>query len=209
MGGGGGRRSRSTGTAAVLHACPDLDSARPAPAGGSCSLAVLAERFFGFELQTSPVDRDPPRGGSGSRRRRPPAAAEEMSTPVTPSRGDHPSSSSSLSPLAPLLPVPTRSSASWLSAARGSGLLLGLKNWRFQTQRSRAFSGNLHSGPAAQPSPWSVVIVVRRRRLLCSSPSARSLQDIGDGVAVIAVTSVAANLSTDLRWAGVVFLHWF
>jgi hypothetical protein len=48
---------------------------------------------------------------------------------------------------------------------------------------------------ALAPSPWSVVIVTAA--VFSFYASARSLQ-IGDGVAVIAVTSVAANLSTIL-----------
>ena len=58
----------------------------------------------------------------------------------------------------------------------------------------KALSGDLH-GPIDLLSPWSVIIVTAA---VCSFfASARSLQ-IGDGVAVIAVTSVAANLSTIL-----------
>ena len=59
----------------------------------------------------------------------------------------------------------------------------------------KALSGDLDSGPIGLLSPWSVIIVTAA---VCSFfASARSLQ-IGDGVAVIAVTSVAANLSTIL-----------
>src|SRR5215216_1097110 len=58
----------------------------------------------------------------------------------------------------------------------------------------KALSGDL-DGPSGLLSPWSVIIVTAA---VCSFfASARSLQ-IGDGVAVIAVTSVAANLSTIL-----------
>ena len=59
----------------------------------------------------------------------------------------------------------------------------------------KALSGDLGSGPAGLLSPWSVVIVTAA--VFSFYASARSLQ-IGDGVAVIAVTSVAANLSTIL-----------
>ncbi len=59
----------------------------------------------------------------------------------------------------------------------------------------KALSGDLDSGPVGLLSPWSVVIVTAA--VFCFYASARSLQ-IGDGVAVIAVTSVAANLSTIL-----------
>ena len=57
----------------------------------------------------------------------------------------------------------------------------------------KALSGDLADGPAGLLSPWSVVIVTAA--VFSFYASARSLQ-IGDGVAVIAVTSVAANLST-------------
>jgi drug/metabolite transporter (DMT)-like permease len=59
----------------------------------------------------------------------------------------------------------------------------------------KALSGDLGSGPVGLLSPWSVVIV--SAAVFSFYASARSLQ-IGDGVAVIAVTSVAANLSTIL-----------
>jgi uncharacterized membrane protein len=56
-----------------------------------------------------------------------------------------------------------------------------------------ALSGDLEAGPTGLLSPWSVVILTAA--VFSFFASARSLQ-IGDGVAVIAVTSVAANLST-------------
>jgi drug/metabolite transporter (DMT)-like permease len=57
----------------------------------------------------------------------------------------------------------------------------------------KALSGDLDSGPIGLLSPWSVIIGTAA--VFSFYASARSLQ-IGDGVAVIAVTSVAANLST-------------
>ena len=57
----------------------------------------------------------------------------------------------------------------------------------------KALSDDLGSGIAALLSPWSAIIV--SAAIFSFYASARSLQ-IGDGVAVIAVTSVAANLST-------------
>lgn len=57
----------------------------------------------------------------------------------------------------------------------------------------KALSGDLESGPAGLLSPWSAIIV--SAAVFSFYASARSLQ-IGDGVTVIAVTSVAANLST-------------
>ena len=59
----------------------------------------------------------------------------------------------------------------------------------------KALSGDLERGPIGLLSPWSVIIVTAA--VFSFYASARSLQ-IGDGVAVIAVTSVAANLSTIL-----------
>jgi drug/metabolite transporter (DMT)-like permease len=57
----------------------------------------------------------------------------------------------------------------------------------------KALSGDLDDGPSGLISPWSVIIVTAA--VFSFYASARSLQ-LGDGVAVIAVTSVAANLST-------------
>jgi hypothetical protein len=59
----------------------------------------------------------------------------------------------------------------------------------------KALSGELDSRLAGLLSPWSAIIVTAV--VFSFFTSARSLQ-IGDGVAVIAVTSVAANLSTIL-----------
>jgi drug/metabolite transporter (DMT)-like permease len=56
----------------------------------------------------------------------------------------------------------------------------------------KGLSGDLDSGPIGILSPWSVIIVTAAAFSFFAS--ARSLQ-VGDGVAVIAVTSVAANLS--------------
>jgi drug/metabolite transporter (DMT)-like permease len=59
----------------------------------------------------------------------------------------------------------------------------------------KALTGDLDRGPIGLLSPWSVIIGTAA--VFSFFASARSLQ-IGDGVAVIAVTSVAANLSTIL-----------
>jgi len=78
------------------------------------------------------------------------------------------------------------------------GVLLGLAaglGFGISDVAIKALSGDLDSGPAGLLSPWSVVIVTAA--VFSFYASARSLQ-IGDGVAVIAVTSVAANLSTIL-----------
>src|SRR5512132_1900113 len=78
------------------------------------------------------------------------------------------------------------------------GVLLGIAaglGFGISDVAIKALSGDLGSGPVGLLSPWSVVIVTAA--VFSFFASARSLQ-IGDGVAVIAVTSVAANLSTIL-----------
>ncbi|HMI69711.1 MAG TPA: hypothetical protein VK510_06925 [Solirubrobacteraceae bacterium] len=78
------------------------------------------------------------------------------------------------------------------------GVLLGLAaglGFGISDVAIKALSGDLQDGPVGLLSPWSVVIVTAA--VFSFYASARSLQ-IGDGVAVIAVTSVAANLSTIL-----------
>jgi drug/metabolite transporter (DMT)-like permease len=78
------------------------------------------------------------------------------------------------------------------------GVLLGIAaglGFGISDVAIKALSGDLDSGPGGLLSPWSVIIVTAA--VFSFYASARSLQ-IGDGVAVIAVTSVAANLSTIL-----------
>lgn len=78
------------------------------------------------------------------------------------------------------------------------GVLLGIAaglGFGISDVAIKALSGELDSGPVGLLSQWSVVIVTAA--VFSFFASARSLQ-IGDGVAVIAVTSVAANLSTIL-----------
>jgi drug/metabolite transporter (DMT)-like permease len=76
------------------------------------------------------------------------------------------------------------------------GVLLGIAaglGFGISDVAIKALSGDLESGPIGLLSPWSVIIITAA--VFSFYASARSLQ-IGDGVAVIAVTSVAANLST-------------
>jgi multidrug transporter EmrE-like cation transporter len=78
------------------------------------------------------------------------------------------------------------------------GVLLGVAaglGFGISDVATKALSGDLDSGPIGLLSPWSAIIVTAA--VFSFFASARSLQ-IGDGVAVIAVTSVAANLSTIL-----------
>ena len=80
----------------------------------------------------------------------------------------------------------------------GRGVLLGIAaglGFGISDIAIKALSGDLDSSPVGLLSPWSAIIIAAA--VFSFYASARSLQ-IGDGVAVIAVTSVAANLSTIL-----------
>ena len=72
--------------------------------------------------------------------------------------------------------------------AVAAGLGFGISNVAI-----KALSGDLDGGVAGLLSPWSVVILTAA--VFSFYASARSLQ-VGDGVVVIAITSVAANLTT-------------
>jgi multidrug transporter EmrE-like cation transporter len=162
-------------------------------AGGLVFLAVLAERFFGFELGRRQWI------GIG-------LVAVSLSLLTLTGGGGGGGASSGYS-LAGMIVFE--------GIAVGVGLLLVVSHLieRIPVQRGvllgiaaglgfgisdvaiKALSGDLDSGPVGLLSPWSVVIVTAA--VFSFYASARSLQ-IGDGVAVIAVTSVAANLSTIL-----------
>ena len=162
-------------------------------AGGLVFLAVLAERFFGFELGRRQWI------GIG-------LVAVSLSLLTLTGGGGGGGASSGYS-LAGMIVFE--------GIAVGVGLLLVVSHLieRIPAQRGvllgvaaglgfgisdvaiKALSGDLDSGPVGLLSPWSVVIVTAA--VFSFYASARSLQ-IGDGVAVIAVTSVAANLSTIL-----------
>jgi multidrug transporter EmrE-like cation transporter len=159
-------------------------------AGGLVFLAVLAERFFGFELHRRQWL------GIGL------VAVSLSLLTLTGGGGGEANSGYSLAGMIVFEGI-----------AVGVGLLLVLSHLieRIPVQRGvllgiaaglgfgisdvaiKALSGDLDSGPVGLLSPWSVVIVTAA--VFSFYASARSLQ-IGDGVAVIAVTSVAANLST-------------
>jgi drug/metabolite transporter (DMT)-like permease len=161
-------------------------------AGGLVFLAVLAERFFGFEL---------------GRRQWIGIGLVAVSLSLLTLTGGGGAGAHSGYSLAGMIVFE--------SIAVGVGLLLVLSHLieRIPAQRGvllgiaaglgfgisdvaiKALSGDLDSGPVGLLSPWSVVIVTAA--IFSFFASARSLQ-IGDGVAVIAVTSVAANLSTIL-----------
>jgi len=160
-------------------------------AGGLVFLAVLAERFFGFKLGRRQWL------GIGL------VAVSLSLLTLTGGGGEGASSGYSLAGM-----------IIFEGIAICVGLLLGLFHLieRLPVQRGlllgvaaglgfgisdtaiKALSGGL-GGPIAVLCAWSVVIVTAG--LFSFFASARSLQ-IGDGIAVIAVTSVAANLSTIL-----------
>jgi drug/metabolite transporter (DMT)-like permease len=161
-------------------------------AGGLVFLAVLAERFFGFEL--------------GRRQWTGIGLVAVSLALLTLTGGDGGEANSGYS-LAGMIVFE--------GSAVGVGVILVLSHLieRIPVQRGvllgiaaglgfgisdvaiKALSGDLDDGPIGLLSPWSVVIVTAA--VFSFYASARSLQ-IGDGVAVIAVTSVAANLSTIL-----------
>ena len=159
-------------------------------AGGLVFLAVLAERFFGFELGRRQWF------GIGL------VAVSLSLLTLTGGGGGDANSGYSLTGM-----------IIFEGIAVSVGLLLAISHLidRIPGQRGvllgiaaglgfgisdvgiKALSGELDSGLVGLLSPWSVVIVTAA--VFSFFASARSLQ-IGDGVAVIAVTSVAANLST-------------
>jgi drug/metabolite transporter (DMT)-like permease len=162
-------------------------------AGGLVFLAVLAERFFGFEL--------------GRRQWTGIGLVAVSLTLLTLTGGGGGGGAHSGYSLAGMIVFE--------GIAVGVGLLLVLSHLieRIRAQPGvllgiaaglgfgisdvaiKALSGDLDRGPIGLLSPWSVIIVTAA--VFSFYASARSLQ-IGDGVAVIAVTSVAANLSTIL-----------
>jgi drug/metabolite transporter (DMT)-like permease len=160
-------------------------------AGGLVFLAVLAERFFGFELGRRQWI------GIGLV-----AVSLSLLTLTGGGGGGGANSGYSLAGMivfegiavgVGLLLV----SSHLIERIRAQpGVLLGIAaglGFGISDVAIKALSGDLDSGPIGLLSPWSVIIV--SAAVFSFYASARSLQ-IGDGVAVIAVTSVAANLST-------------
>jgi len=162
-------------------------------AGGLVFLAVLAERFFGFELGRRQWI------GIG-------VVAISLSLLTLTGGGGGGRASSGYSLAGMII---------FEGIAICVGLLLVFSHLieRMKTQRGvllgvaaglgfgisdvaiKALSGDFESVPLGLLSPWSVIIITAA--VFSFFASARSLQ-IGDGVTVIAVTSVAANLSTIL-----------
>jgi multidrug transporter EmrE-like cation transporter len=162
-------------------------------AGGLVFLAILAERFFGFDL--------------GKRQWIGIALVATALTLLTVTGGGGGGDANSNYSLTGMI--------LFESIAIGVGLMLFLSHlldrvptppgiplgvaaglgFGISDVAIKALSGDLEAGVIGFLSPWSVVILTAA--VFSFYASARSLQ-IGDGVAVIAVTSVAANLSTIL-----------
>jgi len=158
-------------------------------AGGLVFLAVLAERFFGFKL---------------GHRQWIGIGLVAVSLALLTLTGGSGSGESSKYSLAGMI--------IFEGIAIGVGLLLVVSHLidRIRVQRGvllgiaaglgfgiadvsiKALSDDLESGLIGFVSPWSLIIITAA--VFSFFASARSLQ-IGDGVAVIAVTSVAANLT--------------
>ncbi len=161
-------------------------------AGGLVFLAVLAERFFGFHLGRRQWT------GIGL------VAVSLTALTLTGGGGDDANADYSLAGM-----IVFESIAVFVGALlvishlidripAQRGLLLGIAaglGFGISDVAIKALSGDLDGGATGLLSPWSVVILTAA--VFSFYASARSLQ-IGDGVAVIAVTSVAANLSTIL-----------
>jgi drug/metabolite transporter (DMT)-like permease len=172
-----------------------LSLAQAVLAGGFVLLAVLAERFFGFEL---------------GRRQWVGIVLVAVSLALLAVTGERSGDHSDYS-------VVTMIIFEGGAIALGVLLIFSRRIERVRTQYGvmlgaaaglgfgisdvaiKALSGDLESGIGALLSPWTALVVTAA--IASFFASARSLQ-VGDGVAVIAVTSVAANLSTIV--AGVV-----
>jgi multidrug transporter EmrE-like cation transporter len=162
-------------------------------AGGLVFLAVLAERFFGFEL--------------GRRQWAGIALVAVSLTLLTLTGGAGGGGAHSGYSLAGMIVFEGIAvgaglvlvSSHLIERVRAQpGVLLGIAaglGFGISDVAIKALSGDLGSGPIGLLSPWSVIVITAA--VFSFYASARSLQ-IGDGVAVIAVTSVAANLSTIL-----------
>jgi drug/metabolite transporter (DMT)-like permease len=174
--------------AAALSLAP-ISIGQAVLAGGLVFLAVLAERYFGFELGRRQWI------GIGL------VALSLSMLTLTGGGGGGAHSDYSLAGMivfeAVAICIGVLLVASHLieRIPAPPGVLLGVAaglGFGISDVAIKALSGDLDSGPAGPLIAWSVVIVTAA--VFSFFASARSLQ-IGDGVAVIAVTSVAANLT--------------
>jgi drug/metabolite transporter (DMT)-like permease len=176
---------------AALSLAP-ISTGQAVLAGGLVFLAVLAERFFGFELGRRQWT------GIGL------AAVSLALLTLTGGGGGGAHSSYSLAGMIVFEGIAVCVGLILVASHLieripvQRGVLLGIAaglGFGISDVAIKALSGDLDNGPTGFLSPWSVVIITAA--VFSFFASARSLQ-IGDGVAVIAVTSVAANLSTIL-----------
>jgi drug/metabolite transporter (DMT)-like permease len=175
--------------AAALSLAP-ISVGQAVLAGGLVFLAVLAERFFGFEV---------------GRRQWVGIALVAVSLGVLTATGGGSDGANSGYSLAGMIGFETVAVVAGallvLSHARNRhpvqvGVPLGLAaglGFGISDVAVKGFSGDFGGGPLGLLSPWLLLILAAA--LFSFFASARSLQ-IGEAVAVIAVTSVAANLST-------------
>ncbi len=185
------------GVAFALHVVAlvlaPISIAQAVLAGGLVFLAVLAERFFGFELGRRQLM------GIGLV-----AVSLALLTLTGGGGGEGSNSDYSLAgmiifeSIALFVGMLLVLSHRIERMAEQRGVLLGIAaglGFGISDVAIKALSGDLDSGLVGLLSPWTVLILLAAVGSFFAS--ARSLQ-IGDGVAVIAVTSVAANLSTIL-----------
>jgi drug/metabolite transporter (DMT)-like permease len=178
----------------VLHAAAlalaPISIGQAVLAGGLVFLAVLAERFFGFELGRRQWL------GIG-------VVAVSLSLLTLTGGGGGGGAHASYSLAGMIIFEGVAVSVSLLLVVSHlieripaqRGVLLGIAaglGFGISDVAIKGLSGDLDSGPVWLLGAWSVIIVTAA--VFSFFASARSLQ-IGDGVAVIAVTSVAANLS--------------
>jgi multidrug transporter EmrE-like cation transporter len=172
-----------------------LSLAQAVLSGGLVLLAVLAERFFGFELR---------------RRQWVGIVLVAVSLALLAVTGERSGDHSDYSVVAMItfeggaiaLGVLLIFSGRIERVRAQYGVMLGAAaglGFGISDVAIKALSGDLESGIGGLLSPWTVLVVAAA--VASFFASARSLQ-VGDGVAVIAVTSVAANMSTIV--AGVV-----
>jgi drug/metabolite transporter (DMT)-like permease len=172
-----------------------LSLAQAVLSGGLVLLAVLAERFFGFELR---------------RRQWVGIVLVAVSLALLGVTGERSGDHSDYSVVAMItfeggaiaLGVLLIFSRRIERVRAQYGVVLGAAaglGFGISDVAIKALSGDLESGVGGLLSPWTVLVVAAA--VASFFASARSLQ-VGDGVAVIAVTSVAANMSTIV--AGVV-----